>query len=211
MCSDTRENPERNANDKIVMSTVVPTANSSCISLPFVSGMTSSSSGKAHVFGYDVNDSNEMEEIRKMTGICPQHDVLFDELTPAEHLRFFARIRDGPHSDSAAVLDRNSSLVGQILKLKRRQSQACIKVCCPNCVAEVEGCLITRGMPEEKISGEVKSILGDIDLAEKADELAGSLSGGQKRKLSVGIALIGDPKIIFLDEPTAGVDPYSRR
>lgn len=35
--------------------------------------------------------------------------------------------------------------------------------------------------------------------------------GGQKRKLSIGIALIGDPKIIFLDEPTAGVDAYSRR
>ena len=122
--------------------------------------MTSSTSGKAHIFGYDITNSNEMEEIRKMTGICPQHDVLFDELTPAEHLVFFARI---------------------------------------------------RGMPEEKIAGEVKVILGDIDLADKADELAGSLSGGQKRKLSVGIALIGDPKIIFLDEPTAGVGPYSRR
>ena len=34
-----------------------------------------------------------MNEIRKMTGICPQHDVLFDELTPREHLQFFARIR----------------------------------------------------------------------------------------------------------------------
>jgi hypothetical protein len=34
-----------------------------------------------------------MEEIRKMTGICPQHDVLFDELSPREHLQFFARIR----------------------------------------------------------------------------------------------------------------------
>ena len=41
--------------------------------------------------------------------------------------------------------------------------------------------------------------------------MASKLSGGQKRKLSVGIALIGDPKLIFLDEPTAGVDPYSRR
>lgn len=34
-----------------------------------------------------------MEEIRKMTGICPQHDILFDELTTKEHLQFFARIR----------------------------------------------------------------------------------------------------------------------
>lgn len=38
-----------------------------------------------------------------------------------------------------------------------------------------------------------------------------NLSGGQRRKLSVGIAIIGDPKIVILDEPTAGVDPYSRR
>lgn len=34
-----------------------------------------------------------MEKIRKMTGICPQHDILFDELTVGEHLAFFARIR----------------------------------------------------------------------------------------------------------------------
>ena len=66
-------------------------------------------------------------------------------------------------------------------------------------------------MNSTQIANEVKVILGEIDLGDKADELAGSLSGGQKRKLSVGIALIGDPKIIFLDEPTAGVDPYSRR
>ena len=42
---------------------------------------------------YDIKDPNQMEEIRKMTGICPQHDVLFDELTTKEHLQFFARIR----------------------------------------------------------------------------------------------------------------------
>lgn len=58
-----------------------------------LTGMTTSSSGEAHIFGYNINNSNEMEEIRKMTGICPQHDVLFDELSPAEHLAYFARIR----------------------------------------------------------------------------------------------------------------------
>jgi ATP-binding cassette subfamily A (ABC1) protein 5 len=66
-------------------------------------------------------------------------------------------------------------------------------------------------MEESEIGQEVESILTDIDLMDKADAVAKNLSGGQKRKLSVGIALIGDPKIIFLDEPTAGVDPFSRR
>ena len=66
-------------------------------------------------------------------------------------------------------------------------------------------------MEEDQVKKAVDDILKDIDLEEKRDVLAKKLSGGQKRKLSVGIALIGDPKIIFLDEPTAGVDPYSRR
>ena len=66
-------------------------------------------------------------------------------------------------------------------------------------------------MEEKDVPHEVESILDDVDLVEKGDSVTKMLSGGQKRKLSVGIALIGDPKIIFLDEPTAGVDPYSRR
>ena len=68
-----------------------------------------------------------------------------------------------------------------------------------------------QGILPKEVAGEVEAILRDTDLGEKADSRASDLSGGQKRKLSVGIALIGDPKLIFLDEPTAGVDPYSRR
>mgnify|MGYP000996597296 CR=1 FL=1 len=43
------------------------------------------------------------------------------------------------------------------------------------------------------------------------DKLAENLSGGQKRKLCLGMALFGNPKVIFMDEPTSGMDPESRR
>jgi ABC-2 type transport system ATP-binding protein len=48
-------------------------------------------------------------------------------------------------------------------------------------------------------------------LVEKADERAGRLSGGQQRRLDVALALVGDPGLLFLDEPTTGFDPSARR
>jgi ABC-2 type transport system ATP-binding protein len=50
-----------------------------------------------------------------------------------------------------------------------------------------------------------------VGLAEKADERAGRLSGGQQRRLDVAVALIGDAELLFLDEPTTGFDPSARR
>ena len=53
--------------------------------------------------------------------------------------------------------------------------------------------------------------LKDVGLESKRHELASNLSGGMKRKLSVALAFIAGSKVVILDEPTAGVDPYARR
>lgn len=57
----------------------------------------------------------------------------------------------------------------------------------------------------------IKQILTDLDLYHKLNYLAGNLSGGQKRKLCVALALIGNSKVVLLDEPTSGMDTYARR
>ena len=57
----------------------------------------------------------------------------------------------------------------------------------------------------------IETILQDVNLTEYANVIAGSYSGGNKRKLSVAIAMIGNPPIIFLDEPSSGMDPEARR
>lgn len=125
-----------------------------------LTGVMPPTSGTATINGLDVSISGDMEEIRSMCGICPQHNILYDELSAVEHLYIFAGI---------------------------------------------------KGVPADKVEAAVRKALKDVDMLDQAEVLASKLSGGQKRKLSVAMALIGDPKIIFLDEPTAGMDPYSRR
>ena len=125
-----------------------------------LTGMLPITSGDATV--YDKFISRDMDQIRAIMGICPQHDILWDQLTGMEHLRLFAGL---------------------------------------------------RGVPEEgnAIEEEAAKRLKQVELWGVRDVQSRAYSGGMKRRLSMAIALIGDPKIVFLDEPTTGMDPVTRR
>ncbi|NXH67312.1 ABCAA protein, partial [Hydrobates tethys] len=67
-----------------------------------------------------------------------------------------------------------------------------------------------KGIKSKEVEREVQNILELLDIGNIQDTQAGKLSAGQKRKLSIGIAMLGNPQVLFLDEPTAGLDPLSR-
>ena len=103
---------------------------------------------------------SSMSEARKMMGVCPQHDVLFDLLTPEEHLEIFYEF---------------------------------------------------KGADKTNRKKEIDQLLTDIGVADKKNNYAYQLSGGNKRKLSVAIALCGNSKFVLLDEPSSGLDIQARR
>uniref|UniRef100_A0A8C0FT42 P-type phospholipid transporter n=1 Tax=Bubo bubo TaxID=30461 RepID=A0A8C0FT42_BUBBB len=68
-----------------------------------------------------------------------------------------------------------------------------------------------KGLPEKKVQEEMEQMAMDVGLPHKLKARTSKLSGGMQRKLSVALAFVGGSKVVILDEPTAGVDPYSRR
>jgi ABC-type multidrug transport system ATPase subunit len=112
----------------------------------------------AFVYGNSIN--TEMNSVRRSMGVCPQHDVLFENLTVLEHILFFAQLKGASY---AAALKEAQDLT-KLFHLEKRTTH-----------------------------------------------LGSELSGGQKRKLSVAIAVCGGSKFVVLDEPTAGMDPLARR
>ena len=68
-----------------------------------------------------------------------------------------------------------------------------------------------RGIENENVHYVAECLIEKMGLKKYTNKQAGTLSGGNKRKLSTAIALVGDPQIIFLDEPTSGMDPKARR
>ena len=101
-----------------------------------------------------------MDEIRLIMGVVPQFDILWGELTAAEHMTMFSMI---------------------------------------------------KGVPDEDIDDMTDELLQSVGLSQVKHARVMNFSGGMKRRLSVAISSIGNPRIIFLDEPTTGMDPVSRR
>ena len=82
----------------------------------------------------------------------------------------------------------------------------------PNLSVRENLCLMcgVHGFSKEKTSQKVSELTSQFDLAEVINRRAGKLSGGWQRRLSIAMALIGEPRVLFLDEPTLGLDVIAR-
>jgi ABC-2 type transport system ATP-binding protein len=121
-------------------------------------GILDPTGGHGTVVGYDI--AREAELIKAKIGYMTQRFSLYEDLTVAQNLTFYAGI---------------------------------------------------YGVPLRKIRGRVSDVLESTRLTERSKQLAGTLSGGWKQRVALACATIHDPPLLFLDEPTAGVDPVSRR
>lgn len=68
-----------------------------------------------------------------------------------------------------------------------------------------------QGVPKAKTKARIDELIGQYHFGDRQKQLAGSMSGGQKQRLALACAVIHEPELLFLDEPTSAVDPESRR
>ncbi|MGH7271945.1 MAG: ABC transporter ATP-binding protein [Polyangiaceae bacterium] len=121
-------------------------------------GILDPSGGTGRVVGFDI--AREAEEIKARIGYMTQRFSLYEDLSVAENLTFYAAI---------------------------------------------------YGVAYAKVGKRVDDVLSRTGLSDRRRQLAGTLSGGWKQRVALACATIHEPKLLFLDEPTAGVDPVSRR
>lgn len=67
-----------------------------------------------------------------------------------------------------------------------------------------------KGIPRKEMKDEIERVLSYVNLSDMADRLIGTYSGGMKQRILIAQAILGDPKLIVMDEPTAGLDPKER-
>ncbi|XP_045142225.1 ATP-binding cassette sub-family A member 13 [Echinops telfairi] len=128
--------------------------------ISMLTGLHPPTSGTIIINGKNLQ--TDLSAVRMELGVCPQHNVLFDNLTVLEHLLLFASIK-------------------------------------------------APQWTKKELHQQVNKTLQAVELTQHRYKQTRTLSGGMKRKLSIGIAFIGMSQTVILDEPTSGVDPCSRR